>query len=338
MGYSKEERLERACRYCTLCKLLTDQGINVIICTIAMFDEIRNWNRENVENYVEVFLDVDMEVLKARNRKGLYSKINDKVAGVDFEVEFPKSPDIIIKNNEKKVLEESVQKIIDYHVKPRLRWNKDEEYWDRYYASEAAKSDLMCKPSQFACDMLHKYMKCGKDLIELGCGNGRDSIYFAEKGLNVIGIDASQVVINKLQQKVTLNNCTFVCDDFVSTEAIYQIQYDYCYSRFTLHAINEWQETRILLKVYEMLKEKGYLFIEARSINDEKYGLGEKVEKNAFLYEEHYRRFIEPKELISKLTNIGFSVIEAEESNQFAPKKGERTVCVRIVAQKGICN
>lgn len=29
-----------------------------------MFDEVRDWNRSNIENYVEVFLDVDMEVLK----------------------------------------------------------------------------------------------------------------------------------------------------------------------------------------------------------------------------------------------------------------------------------
>lgn len=334
LGYSKEERLERAYRYCALCKLLTDQGINVIICTIAMYDEIRNWNRDNIENYVEVFLDVDMEVLKTRNRKGLYSKTTDKIAGVNVEVEFPKTPDIIIQNNEYKILEKSVQKIIDYHVKPKVRWNKDEKYWDKYYASEAAKSDLMCKPSLFACDMLQKYMISGKNLIELGCGNGRDSIYFAENGLNVIGIDASQVVINELQQKASSSNCTFVCDDFVSTEALYQIQYDYCYSRFTFHAINEWQETQILLKVYDLLKENGYLFIEARSTSDEKYGMGEKVEKNAFIYEGHYRRFIEPIELISKLTKIGFNVINEEESNQFAPKEGENSVCIRVVAQK----
>ena len=54
----------RNARYSALFKLLTDQGINVIICTIAMFDEVRDWNRSNIENYVEVFLDVDMEVLK----------------------------------------------------------------------------------------------------------------------------------------------------------------------------------------------------------------------------------------------------------------------------------
>ena len=48
LGYKREERLERAYRYSSLCKLLTDQGVHVIICTIAMFNEVRDWNRRNI--------------------------------------------------------------------------------------------------------------------------------------------------------------------------------------------------------------------------------------------------------------------------------------------------
>ena len=83
-----------------------------------------------------------------------------------------------------------------------------------------------------------------------------------------------------------------------------------------------------------MLKEKGLLFIEARSIHDGKYGLGDKVEKNAFIYDAHYRRYIDPDELVLKLKDIGFAVLQQDESELFAPKKGESTVCVRVVAQK----
>lgn len=334
LGYGREERLERAYRYCSLCKLLTDQGINVIICTIAMFDEIRDWNRNHIENYVEIFLDVDMEVLKLRNRKGLYSHKGGNIAGVDVAIEYPKSPDIVIKNDGSVSLKRSVQEILDYQVIPKVRWNKDEEYWDKYYADRQKKDELLTAPSLFATAMLQKYMKSGKYLIELGCGNGRDSLWFAENGIDVTAIDASPFVIKELQKKVVLDNCTFICDDFVNAESIYQIQYDYCYSRFTLHAINEQQENQILLKAYEMLKTKGYFFIEARSVHDGKYGLGQEIEKNAYIYDGHYRRFIDPEELAVKLRNIGFNLIELEESNQFAPQKGDQAVCVRVVAQK----
>lgn len=333
LGYDRDARIERGYRYSTLCKVLTDQGIHVIICTIAMYDEIRDWNRKNIENYVEVFLDVDMETLKKRNRKGLYSA-NHNVAGINVEVEFPKTPDIVIVNDGTGSLEEDVRKILEFKVIPKKKWNEDESYWDAYYQNQFAQnSGEVQVPSLFARAMLENYMEKGNSLVELGCGNGRDSLYFAENGMNVTGIDVSEVAIRKLQQRNT-NHCIFICDDFVNAEAIYQIQYDYCYSRFTLHAINVEQETQILDKAYKMLKSNGYLFIEARSVRDEKFGKGQEVEKNAYIYDGHYRRFIDPEELKSKLESIGFTIAEIAESDKFAPSNSERTVCVRVIAQK----
>lgn len=334
VGYGREGRLERAYRYSSLCKLLTDQGINVIICTIAMFNEIREWNRDNIENYIEVFLDVEMEVLKHRNRKGLYSKSNENIAGIDVAVEYPKEPDIVIKNNGNQSLDGIVQRIMNYTAVPKKRWNRDEEYWNRYYADKAKLHKSETAPSLFACAMLQNYIERGKNLVELGCGNGRDSLYFAQNGINVTGIDASEVAIVELQKKNALENCIFICDDFVSAESIYQVQYDYCYSRFTLHAINERQETQILKKAYSMLKENGYFFIEARSINDKKYGVGQAVERNAFICDGHYRRFIVLTELLSKLKDIGFTIIDSAESDRFAPMEGDIAVCIRVVAQR----
>lgn len=55
LGYSKEDRLKRAGIYSNFCKILTDQGISVIICTVAMYDSVRQWNRNHIERYVEIF-------------------------------------------------------------------------------------------------------------------------------------------------------------------------------------------------------------------------------------------------------------------------------------------
>ena len=73
LGYTREERIKCAMRYARLCKMLQEQGLNVICCTISMFDCIRAWNRENIENYREIYVRVSMEVLKQRNQKGLYN-------------------------------------------------------------------------------------------------------------------------------------------------------------------------------------------------------------------------------------------------------------------------
>ena len=112
-GYSFDARLKKATSYSRLTKALADQGVNVIICTISMFDEVRNWNRENIQNYVEVFLDVDMSVLYYRNQKGLYSNLSDNnVAGVNVEVQLPQNPDIVINNNGDISVSDCIKKII----------------------------------------------------------------------------------------------------------------------------------------------------------------------------------------------------------------------------------
>lgn len=57
--------------------------------------------------------------------------------------------------------------------------------------------------------------------MDLGCGNGRDSIYFSRSGLNVTAIDASDSVIRQLKQENNEDNICFICDDFVSSPAIF---------------------------------------------------------------------------------------------------------------------
>lgn len=110
LGYSKEERFACAMRYARLCKLLTEQGIFVVCCTISMFDEVRKWNRENIEAYTEVYINVPMEILEQRNQKNLYDDVKkgtaENVVGMDLELELPKNPDVVLVNDGAKRPEE----------------------------------------------------------------------------------------------------------------------------------------------------------------------------------------------------------------------------------------
>lgn len=115
-GYSYDERLRCAQQYSRICKMLTDQGLDVVICTISMFRSVRKWNRENFENYFEVFVDTPMEILKYRNKKNLYGETaefdNSPVAGVSFTVELPEEPDFHIKNDMTIAPEEWARRIV----------------------------------------------------------------------------------------------------------------------------------------------------------------------------------------------------------------------------------
>ena len=103
LGYTREERLQCAMRYARLSRLLTEQGIHVICCTISMFDQVRDWNRQHIERYEEIYIEVPLEVLEERNQKNLYqglkSGLSKNVVGVDLELELPKNPDIRLVND-----------------------------------------------------------------------------------------------------------------------------------------------------------------------------------------------------------------------------------------------
>ena len=99
LGYSESDRRKSAMRNARLCEMLVKQGADVICCTISMFDSVREWNRENIPGYIEIYVRTSMETLKKRDQKGLYTSARNDVAGVNFNVEEPKNPDIILDNN-----------------------------------------------------------------------------------------------------------------------------------------------------------------------------------------------------------------------------------------------
>ena len=158
-GYSKEDRKKRALKYAMMCKMLTDQDITVVCCTIAMFDEVREWNRKNNKGYVEVFLDVPLEVLVSRDQKGMYSKYADgnfsNISGVDVEVEFPKNPDVYIKNDGSLTVKECVNKILDFDVKMSSDYDRDTNYWNKFYENTSE----INHPSLFAKSIAAQLIK-----------------------------------------------------------------------------------------------------------------------------------------------------------------------------------
>ena len=177
-------------------------------------------------------------------------------------------------------------------------------------------------------------MKHGKKILELGCGNGRDAIFFSENNINVLAIDQSESSIKNLNNKYKCNNIEFICDDFIKSIRMKNSEFDYVYSRFTMHSISEEEENLLLSRVYDTLNDDGLLFIEVRSVKDDIYGKGELVARNTYVYNEHTRRFIVIEELVDKLKYIGFEIVFSDENDNYARYKEQNPIVIRIIAQK----
>lgn len=115
--YSEEGREKISYINMRLCKMMTEQGIDVIIAVIGMRDVYREWNRKNIENYFEIYLEVPIEILIDRDSKGLYGRAIrheiTNVYGIDMPYEEPKCPDVKVRNDSSKTPEEVCQIIIE---------------------------------------------------------------------------------------------------------------------------------------------------------------------------------------------------------------------------------
>ena len=326
VGYADDERLARGRRYSQLCKLLVEQGMIVVICTIAMFHEIREWNREHIKGYVEVFMDTPVELIAKRDKSRLYSceemRINRERA------QLPTCPDLVLRNDGTQTVADMVRDILEITPKSEDDFARDQLYWNQYYAE---RPKILGKPSNFAISVADDLVM-GKHLLELGCGNGRDSLFFMERGLYVTGVDASDEAIRNLQLAVgDSDRAMFICDDFVKCRAVFQRQYDYIYSRFTLHAITDEQEDELLRNIKDAMAAESKLYIEARTIRDDIYGKGEKVAPNAYVYDGHFRRFIDPHVLENKLIRLGYKVLRLEERQGFSKTEHSDPILLRAV-------
>tara|TARA_B100000686_G_C16762994_1_gene959972 strand:- start:181 stop:720 length:540 start_codon:yes stop_codon:yes gene_type:complete len=115
-NHTREDRLNLAFVYSRMALSISRQNKIVVVATVALFKEIHKWNRKNINNYFEVFLDVPMKELRARDPKGIYKRYDsgslDNVAGLDLPIDKPIKPDLSILFDKKDSPEDNAVKVL----------------------------------------------------------------------------------------------------------------------------------------------------------------------------------------------------------------------------------
>ena len=116
LGHSAPDRRRSAMRNARLCRLLAQQGGDVICATISLFHEVQRWNRENIAGYFEIYLRVPMDELRRRDSKGIYARGQrgdaHDVVGIDVPAETPEAPDLVLDNYGAVDVESAVDRIL----------------------------------------------------------------------------------------------------------------------------------------------------------------------------------------------------------------------------------
>lgn len=98
--YSEPSRMAQIKRIQALADYLSRQNMVVSVAALYSHPDLLSWNRANLRDYFEVYIDAPLEVARARDAKGLYAKAArgemKNVVGLDIPLYVPQHADLII--------------------------------------------------------------------------------------------------------------------------------------------------------------------------------------------------------------------------------------------------
>ena len=115
LGFSKEDRDTNIKRIAFVCKLLTRNGAGVIAAAISPYREVRDYAREEIGNFVEVYVNASLEACEKRDVKGLYAKARSgeikQFTGISDPYEAPLNAEVVC-DTDNETIDESARKVI----------------------------------------------------------------------------------------------------------------------------------------------------------------------------------------------------------------------------------
>ena len=201
-------------------------------------------------------------------------------------------------------------------------------YWDAFYSSR--KKGAPAYPSQFAAFAINELVDVD-GVIEFGCGNGRDSEFFAAYGFELLGLDASAEAIELCRSRSAHQHAHYVqCAAGAAREEVKKFlegkRKVAVYARFFLHAIDENEANVFLDLLSVLLPARSQVFFEYRTVDD--------ARQDKTFGSDHYRRYLDHNEMLVSIERAGFSVEYQIEGHGLAKFRDEDAKVGRCVAQK----
>jgi len=177
----------------------------------------------------------------------------------------------------------------------------NDAYWKEFY-----KTKHILTPSPFAKFVQELYADKTFNILDMGCGNGRDSYYFAKHKHKVTGVDKFNL------PKSSKKNLTFIEGGIPK-----KITADMVYSRFFLHAVTD-------AKIYELMDKTPKIFVaEYRLLGD-----------NPEIYKYHKRNFLAQSGMLGMLNRNGFKILHEKSGYDMAVYENENPLVGRVVATR----
>lgn len=163
--------------------------------------------------------------------------------------------------------------------------------WENYYLGLKELPDRLKKPVPFVVEALPFFKRYNiKRVLDLGCGAGRHCILLAKEGFDVVGIDFSRASLKMAREwveKEKLENVNLICGTMAHLPVNGSI-FDAVISVSVIHHAIKSQIINAIGEIQRVLRRKGLFLANLVSIEDHRYGKGEKVEEGTFKIKEEF--------------------------------------------------
>jgi tellurite methyltransferase len=161
------------------------------------------------------------------------------------------------------------------------------EKYNKIYSSSNASEDI--KPSQILSLIWKNFLPNSK-ILDLGCGQGDDSLFLAKNNFPVTAIDSSDVAINQIKVKkdeYKLDNLELICGD-INDFTIEKNKYQVIICRNVLNFLDKDKALKILNGLQDNIQKGSYIIIEVFTKNDP-----------SFLSDNKFASYFEEQELLN---------------------------------------
>jgi len=189
------------------------------------------------------------------------------------------------------------------------------DYYNQY-ATQYFENTVNLELGEILDDFI-SYLPEGAEIMDLGCGSGRDSLYFMEKGFDVTAVDGSSELSELAAIHIGQDVLTMKFKDLDFSNV-----FDGIWANASLFHITHNEFSEVLSKIHQSLKKDGILFMSF------KYGDFEGV------YEGRYFKYYRRKELRDIVEKVdGLEILKLAKTTDVRPYRQEDT-WIHIIAKK----
>ena len=158
-------------------------------------------------------------------------------------------------------------------------------------------------------------------VLDLGCGNGNDTLYLTEKGFKVIACDFSLVALENV--KLSVPNVETKQLDISQTLPFENESFDLIIADLSLHYFDSKTTVSVMNEIKRILKSGGSLIARVNSTEDTNYGAGqgEVLEENFYFVDGYNKRFFTISDAEKFFSIIGPLNVKCTDMLRYAKPK-----------------